>query len=320
MKTLYYAATLVLCTVLNSCQDQLSNSTVTVKPRIPDIQVVNCRITFKNTAVFKTTLNKVGWMNDKEFRIWHKNYEFSSLRELRDTLTVDSLSIKRLPNSLQSILNQNAEFVIGDTIVWFTAAGVKHYIPNLNEQELSRLKSGGTGKLSDTWEVSKIKMILPNASKYKNLRSPIYGTVATYQKIFYYRDDGGSKRKYVNELYTYWSGDYTELWLRIKLEWWGNSSNDWHPAGDWRDIAYDLNYECYLLWGSTYYGGTPYTFNGTLSNYVSTNTDIQIKLGSDNYFGTGNKDWIVTISGDIFQGMWNDYPYNFWDVAGNPLW
>ena len=223
------------------------------------------------------------------------------------------------------VLNKDGEVLIGDTLVWYARNGKKHFILNKDESELNRIRlDPSQSKLMASYTARPIK----NSSKsgIQN-RAPVHDLDARYQHEWNWRGDSNWRRKFVNELYVWWDASHyhSQIFIRIKDERWasiGWFQYDWRPTQDTRIIAYNLTASATLLGGHIYYyggGPTEWTYSG--SNYMQTNSDYQIFIAQDNYiYQQYNDDWSIEVSGNIYQWLPNDYPYNAWEINGFPLW
>lgn len=310
----------VLLVVLLSCDQQALELLPTDSAET--ISVVEGRLSFPSTASFFEAVNEVKAMSDDELNSWESKYNYSSLRRKIDTVTVDSLSLKRFPNSYQTLLNENGEVIIGDTIIWYEGNGDKHFVPNLDEAELFQIKTGEKeSRIKTEYRISRSPIKQRDITRNRIFLS---GADARWQMEFDKNNDGGSKRKYINELVAFWDGHYTELNVLIKLEYWGKKGccrRTWMPAGDQREISYNFDFNAYLVWGTSYYGGTHLTYYGTKSGYYSGTAEKKIYLGSDYLiYSTASNDWNVEVSGTIYQYLTNDVSSNAWTCTGYPLW
>ncbi|GAB3995590.1 hypothetical protein GCM10028807_36150 [Spirosoma daeguense] len=180
------------------------------------------------------------------------------------------------------LLNKNAEYMIGKTIVWFND-GYIHYIDNQDENLLQQIKSNPL--LSKNKSEVKTK-VMPVPEDDKSTMGTIGGTslYAWYQKPWALNCASGWWRKTVYELVSTaaqlgpygqnYAFEYT-VFIRIKLEWWG--SGGWQQnAGERRVVDVNLSgsvgAQCNVV--------TPPPFN--FFRTYDTNSDITINLTGDN--------------------------------------
>jgi hypothetical protein len=203
--------------------------------------------------------------------------------------------------------------VIGDTIVWYARNGVIHFIPNIDESRLEKIKQGRIkNDLTDNYEITQVNLPTENA------RIAFGGTVdARWQYEFCWKNDCGSRRKYVHELYNYRSGDQYTLYLRIKLEWYGNKSHDWKPAGEYRYTNWNFSYTAGLYGGrdTRNYG----YFYGSQSGSDWRNQDRPVFIASDYLAYSSSTYWDIDVQGSIYQEIQDD-PNHGWSSIGYPLW
>ncbi len=308
----------ILCTLsfLISCNSDFDKVTRNTDQQLSEVKVINGRLSFPSTSSFFSTLIKLDRMNEGQLREWSKSYKFASLKNSIDTITADSISMKRFPNSHQMVLNENGEVLIGDTIVWYHGNGKKYFFPHSNEDELTRIKKGGKCDMIGAFVISNSTSIKSRSNSTDKFWLNT-GVDARWQKQF---NSYKGLRKYVNEIYQAWDGNYGVLYLRIKLEWWGASSHDWHPAGETRTISYSVTYNVYLVWGTANYNGAPLTYYGSYNDSYQGSQDKVLYLASDYLTYNSVKTWYVDISGSISQSMQYDYSSNAWTCVGYPLW
>ena len=102
--------------------------------------MVNGRLSFKSSIFFRNTLVFLESKTDAQLKNWLSNKNFTSLYESVDLVNLSNETLKRFPNNYQGLLNKDGEVLIGDTIVWYSVTGEKHYIPNANESFLAKMK------------------------------------------------------------------------------------------------------------------------------------------------------------------------------------
>src|SRR5690606_29867541 len=218
---------------------------------LPDVRIIDGRMALENSSSFFDLISSISEMQEPDLAEWVRRKNFPSLFESVDTLNVDSLSLKRLPFSYQAVLNKDGEVLIGDTIVWYSPTGIKHYIPNSDNHALSEIKQGQRkSEITQTYAITRI----PTESNRMNGsgRFGFNGEIdARWQHEFCYQNRYivvlgqeicTARRKYVNELYNFVDGSWHTLYLRIKLEWYGNHSHQWQVAGENRIISYNFSY------------------------------------------------------------------------------
>jgi len=328
MKTKFTMALVTLCVgifvlLFWSCQEKLDvHPTQYVAADYP--KQAGTRLAFPNSRAFFATLIKLDRMTEDQLSQWSKKFNFNSLEESKDSVTADSISLKRYPRSHQLVLNANGEVLLGDTIVWYTGAGMKYFIPELNETELQRIKDGGKSILAPAMVTFKTieRKHTSNKAAHMIFSGP---PDARYQYEFLYLNQSGSARKYVDEIAQTWDNDYSVLFFRVKLEWYSNSYHQWTSnAGEMRFIQLNVNYNCFLVGGSP---GSPgcsscgyLTFQGTFNNSYTQNHDVVLTIGSDYLSNGTQQQWDVDISGSIYQYITTDNPYHEYNPSGYPLW
>jgi hypothetical protein len=222
--------------VFSSCKKSEENTVITQPKTTVSIQ--NGRVKFSSTLELNSTLELLKNKSTKYLNNWEDQVGIKSLR--RDTNMSEDLENFHFPELLLTIINHNGEYMVNDTIIWYNK-GYKHYIPNKDENQLSKIKqnpalskikfpAGAT--LIPLNEVVKSNVPL-NESKVKITSVTMTnGSIdARYQKEFY--NDYGNLRKIIFELYHYTEqgpvGYNSYLYTRIKQEYKGKN---WAPAGE----------------------------------------------------------------------------------------
>ncbi|AYB31929.1 hypothetical protein [Chryseolinea soli] len=92
------------------------------------------------------------------YQPWISSHKIASIfSSAVDAAIPDSLSLKRFDNGHQVVLNANGEVLVGDTIVWYATDGIKHFVPNADENQLAKIKSGEIqSAITDTYSISRL--------------------------------------------------------------------------------------------------------------------------------------------------------------------
>ena len=242
------------------------------------VSVNNGRLSFSNSEEFNKTLNKLRQLNtEEEIAEWEKGYNFYSLRkhdiDHRSDEQKDNLD---LPTVFKAVLNEKAEYSIGDTIVWYDKE-YTYFIPKNDEQLLKSVKNDpNTYK-----EKHKIEVSVSPVKSNPNARSGPFATLypngdpdARNQLEWAPDGQSGRWRKTVYELYSYCisstpNGRETGVNIRIKLEWW-SSGNHWQSdAGEPMNVAFNVY-------------GTIYIDNNTIGSFYT--APISANHGINNPF------------------------------------
>jgi hypothetical protein len=311
MKKPILSSALILCLFLGiiSCKDEMTNivNTMNIETTESKYTVVGNRIRFANSEAFYSTIKE---LNEKSsgsssfFDEWEQEINFISLRTHNLKNRKNILEDFRFPMTFASILNERGEYMIGDTIVWYNK-GLKHFIPNKNEELLSRIKlnpslSKNTAKAGGN--IVKTKMGNGNLVTQSTI---IQANSQTIEKshAFSLTGDGANQRRWVYELVSYidyiGSGAdnyYVELFMRFKLQWLSPSNNVYYQAGDPRTYGIDI------------YCGNSYN----LPSYTAYNCQFQYWRNTNRILNT------IHLSGnDIYEPILidgvlvcnQDYPY-----------
>ncbi len=193
------------------------------------------------------------------------------------------------------ILNANGEVLIGDTIVWYSPGGIKHLVPNRDEEELSKIRKGLTsGKITERYSqtlVSTKEVEVPDGRFIWTTPGNHEAYILTYQHEFYISGNTSKKFKYVHQLWNAIDGNWYRLDLVVKLEWRGASQ--WKEALEARNVNLHVTGSAYLYRGDNINTLIDITVNkiqsGTL--WISLK-DVQRWLG-------GNPYWEIDLSGFI---------------------
>lgn len=310
-------------------------------PIYSSIKVENGRLSFISTKDYIKTLDLLFKMDEKSFENWDVNSGISSLRKYFKSFynPADSVlnSFENASPTMQATLNTNCEVLIGDTIVWYNQ-GIKHFIPNKNEQLLKQIKN-----FPSQSEFKSDYSILPTGQKENNKSGrTIIGSNnvdATWQNRFTYfkgnLNTNAGERKYVHEIYTTTQGiacrpgscdTYSEVSLRIKLEY-RDSRGRYYPAGETRRItlnltSYDAQYRSSGSLVAPFYAG-----NNFVNGVFLTSGDLVWRIANGrgpNYSGYPAQ-WSIDISGSIYHEI-TDAAIQFgtntsaWNNEAYPLW
>lgn len=305
--------------VIQSCSEFEPSAEKSIS--FEEIRVVKGRLSFPSRMSYFETLMKVNKMTTDELSTFQKKYNFSSLFNLVDTLTPDTLSLKRFPDNYQSILNSNGEVVVGDTIVWYAPNEVKHFVPNLDEALLSKIKEGSVeSKLTKPYQLKRAADHDGKSNtqgRFTWVNPGDGNTESRWQHEFCYHNDCGSRRKYVNELWMTVDDNYYSLYIVPKMEWYGNRSHRWNRnAGEYRYVHVDIVCTVQLEGGSRGISGATYV---PISTTSTRNTNWNIPIAQDFLVYSYYAYWDIDIRGHIYQEIVDD-GYSGWNCAGNPLW
>jgi len=104
------------------------------------------------------TMTKINKMTSKEITNWQSSYNFASICDSEvEATTADSISLKNFDNGHQLVLNASGEVLVGDTILWYAPGGVKHFVPDADEAQLAKIKSGAIeSKIRDTYSIGRL--------------------------------------------------------------------------------------------------------------------------------------------------------------------
>ncbi|GAB3995604.1 hypothetical protein GCM10028807_36200 [Spirosoma daeguense] len=266
---------LTFVTALLSCERYKDTS---VSPNNDlGVSIQNGRLAFKDKASFEKVLSQIRTIStEEEAAKWESKFNYASLRKYnaahRDKPKLEEMN---LPIFNKVLLNENAEYIIGKTIVWFND-GYVHYIDNQDENLLQQIKSNPALSKNKSAVITKV---IPVSEDVKSTMGTIGGTslYAWYQKMWSLNCSNGLERKTVYELVstTIQGGqgntfDYT-LYIRIKLEWRGSSG--WRPnAGETRQVYVNISgsvwAQCNVI------TPPPFSFN----TWYTSNSDIHLNL------------------------------------------
>jgi hypothetical protein len=339
----------IMCAIFTSCKkNDLENQPAIVKTD-PSIRSVNGRLAFENTATFYKIMEQLDKSSAGEINEFEQMYQHASFRTTINnvaedyTFTEDELSLRKLPQGLQTMLNKAGEVQIGDSIVWYNK-NVKHYVAAADEAALQNVKQhptdatvrGGYGLRFDM----PVNQDIVGGNENDPLPSSVglsNGTDARHQKQFWQNSPAAGWRKFVHEVgaftdYYYQSSNicgqptyyyYTGCYLYIKMEWKGCCN--WKPAGENREINYNLtcsgNSSVARGCGIVDYLG----FYTTPSGSTVQNSQLNLTLGTSSGFTVSNPSyypiyWSLNVEGSIYQHVVGDSQYNEWYNIGYPLW
>lgn len=283
-----------------------------------DMKVVNDRLSFASTKSYFETLAKVNEMTPDELSSFCQGKKFNSLLNLVDTVTEDSLNLKRLPTSYQVILNRNGEVIIGDTIVWYAPNGTKHFVPNLDEHELAKIRAGSlVSEITGTYSVNRVLAQAENSGGRTNTyiwtapgaNGPAQSIIHPFTYL-----NSPSQYKYVNELWNTIDGNTYTLFVVVKLEWKGTK---WRVASEPRYASVSLTGSVQLYAGGDGQFGSTYISKNLTYNNLSGPWWIALK--ADNLVYSSGTYWTITLSGNIYQIVIADVN-SAWTCQGNPIW
>ncbi|MBL0740987.1 hypothetical protein [Chryseolinea lacunae] len=306
----------VVAALMQSCTDHIEQPAMAPIAQ-KDISVVNGKLSFKSKQSFFETISKINEMSPSELSAWQQNFKFTSLLNSVDT-AASSQSLKQLPIGYRAVLNRNGEAIFGDTIVWYSATGTKHYIPKLNEELLTKIKTGAVeSKLKGTFTIKTASIL----NKKENPEGRFIWVTpgdkdheARWQHEFCYHNDCGSRRKYIHELYMVVDDWYYTLYLVAKLEWRGRRG--WYGAGEDRYIIMNLACTVQLTAGDKGIYGATY-----VPIHVNTvyHDNLNIFIAQDFLTYSNYAYWDIDIRGEILQEIVDD-PNSRWDNVSYPLW
>lgn len=202
------------------------------------VSVQNGRVSFGSTLELNSTLELLKNKNTEYLNNWENQVGVKSLR--RDTNMSEDLENFHFPELLSTIINQNGEYMVNDTIIWYNK-GFKHYVPNKDENLLAQIKLNPSlskikfpaGAILIPINNSEMTDVSLGGSKGKTMSVTMQNgaTDARYQKEF--NNDSGNLRKIIFEIYHYTEqggiGINSYLYTRIKQEYKGSK---WRPAGE----------------------------------------------------------------------------------------
>jgi hypothetical protein len=337
-----FASTLGTLIFLNSCNKPSESSNDTVLPATTAtataLQVKNGRLAFKDSEQFWNQVITLSKLSSEEASKWESNYTYKSLRkelddynqkEERNDILAD-LNAFNFPQGLSAILNENGECVIGDSLVWYNN-GKKHFIPNLDEAALSTIKQNPSQSQIFNFAGSKIEHQTP--LDIRTVCMGINALDARHQMAFTQRAPAAGSRKFVHEIVSF--TEYgracissgctpysikSTLTLRIKMEWKG--SGGWKPAGERRDISWNVNGTISLPnlndpFGNPLNINSP--FNQTGNEQVTGNRNVLLF----NFTGVSSNpptSLCATVNGSIIQHVTGDIAANTFNNSGFPLW
>lgn len=226
-------------TIISGCKKDEGNSAVKNDQNNLQSQSVkneNGRLQFASTKALYQTLDSIQNKGADFLKNWENQHGFKSLRAA-EPVEGGLMDTFDFPDFYAAVINENGEYTVGDTIVWFNK-GLKHMIPGKNEAKLAAIKKNpATSELSFKAGTE----ILNSNSSIKSGQIQIMsvelgpGTIdARYQKEFRNDYDPGSIHKIVFELHHYVEskgqfGFMSVLYTKIKHEYKGSR---WRPAGE----------------------------------------------------------------------------------------
>ena len=328
-------------TTLYACKKQNDlnpTSQEIVAPVLKQPAVTDGRVVFSSDKEFFSTVEALSKKSNAEIKQWASQIPIQDLESFltneenqeKQPALFKSLSDFAFPYEYRMLLNSKGEIQIGDEVVVYTN-GYKYYVPKQTNAVVTDFAAVKKKVHIDTKIIDKNNSNVSGRIGFGDNSLDAY-----WQKQFYqesYQNIGN--RKFVHEIksftdyasfydpiggirgYTF----YTELNLRVKLEWKGRK---WYSgAGETRNINYNLVKDIYLRnvkypYASAY-ANIPFT--GNISDTRTQNSDLEIRLGA--FSGntvTGGVYWEVDLRGSIYQYVLGDLPGNAWNNSGNPLW
>lgn len=273
------------------------------------------RVKFSSAEDFFNTGITLDTMNTQGIKNWIQKQDFNSLFNVEE----ESMVSKELKDTkfLRVILNENSEFQIKDSIMWYHQ-GKFYGVSCEKEKDLLEIKRNPTKyKEIGSIEVSREKRPLT-----KTQMSIMPNIAGSYQKEFWSKYYLGQPHvthfKYVNELVVttgHINGVFTTfLSLDIKLEWRGRKS--WKEASEIRIINVDLECNCGVLGAP---GALPFK---VVTSQIEHSGNLRLLLirWTGTWDGVYIKPfWVIDIEGFIFQGIKGDDPMNGYGINGQ-LW
>lgn len=274
------------------------------------------RVHFKDFDEYLSTIKELSSQKDEVYLD-----SWSQSKGINNQIHQEDSEINILPIAMLTILNENMEFEIGESIICYQK-GHLYSIPKAQESSLADLKQHleKCEVFADIFTES-----TPIADdRYTVISSSNNSIDARHQREFTQQNHqpcGGSNtgiggiRKYVHELHTIrtvyssFEATYT-LELRIKLEY--KSNGKWKAAGEQRSIAVNITGDCQLVDGGNASEIYPFTDNSSVSCF-SGNRVIQLKY-LESYLVL--KDWRVNLSGSINHKVMGDVESNRWINSG----
>ncbi len=294
---------LFLCLSILSCTKETSKNS-SIESAKSDRLVFRDAKEYRETYMFLAKTLSVS-----DLQLWADERGHSTLLFDPDTLITNNYS-----PALRTILNQDSEFQMGDSIVWFHLGDFYTYAKNANF--VNELKSKTELYRRSGYVTSKAIQSSSKGRIYQN------GYSAFVSPSFYqysYQPCGGTKtwgkglRKWVTELrdetqfynYEYWESC---LYLIIKLEW---KVSSWKEASEQRDVTFTLNGNL------TFTGTSPYRvftqpmnpgLQFTCANGYPASYNLWIIEGGVTDFPMPEVgiSWIVNLSGQTTQHVLGD--------------
>jgi len=240
---LLYAVVFISLAQLVGCSDPLKSSEKKADSPAEGIKREGNRLAFSSHDEFSKTVKELDNLYGKEFEKWQNDLRFKSLASMpHDTLQiVEDMSMRdNLPASYRSLLNEDGEVIINDSIRWWTPEGRIYSVPKGNEEKLKAIKNNPPRDKFKTFNVSACPLPTTAGRIFLNLNS----IDARHQSEFFL----GAKHKHVAELYTVTEeGGTVAVYLRIKIEWlscrtlgWFSCAYVWRTSGLARTISYDI--------------------------------------------------------------------------------
>ncbi|MCE5346380.1 MAG: hypothetical protein LLG13_08855 [Bacteroidales bacterium] len=240
------------------------------------------RLVFKNFEEFNDTylLLQTKFHTMDELSLWAYSKKHSTLLYSLDSTIVDYSEV------LKTILNRDSEFELSDSIVLFNNGTLYAY--SKNESNKITLKDNPEKYRN----IGIVSLNTPGIAKAKSTSIAFSGglnannqSIPFYQQTYVTCGTGGElvtcygQRKFVDELYSETVGNYTYIYLRIKLEYKGSS---WHAAGEPYTIMIND-----IPTTITTDSGYTHSFTLTSKEYELEDDELYTCVTGNLYFGLG---------------------------------
>lgn len=309
-------------TIISGCKKDEGNSAVKNDLNNLQSQSVkneNGRLQFASTNALYQTLDSIQNKGTDFLKNWENQLGFKSLRAAKPE-EAGLMDTFEFPDFYAAVINENGEYMVGDTIVWFNK-GLKHMIPGKNEAKLAAIKKNpAISELS--FKAGTVTLNSNSAAKSGQTQTmsielgPGAGD-ARYQKEFTNDYDAGSKRKIVFELQHYLEsygpvGGYMSiLYTNIKQEYKGSS---WRPAGETMEKS--ISNLTYTIQSNSTFDNSVKYLNGSVPFIKQTDgNNLTLTLGR---FTTPYGKIIATVRGNYHaKVLVHGYSNGIYDVAVN---
>jgi len=310
---LLYAVVFISLAQLVGCSDPLKSSEKKADSPAEGIKREGNRLAFSSHDEFSNTVKKLDNLHGKEFEKWQNDLRFKSLASMPyDTLQiVEDMSMRdNLPASYRSLLNEEGEVIINDSIRWWTPEGRIYSVPKGNEEKLKAIKSNPPEGKFETFNVSACQS--PTAAGRIFLW--LDGLDARHQSKFAF----GATHKHVAEVYTVAEHGRLAVYFRTKIEYLSCRTFGWFSCSEvWRRSFLEKTLS-YRISGYARAGNSsriPFQFS---ENDIKFSCDYNQRLA---YFTGRDQNTLfeIEISGAITQAV-SSYSYTSRSFSGNPLW